>query len=165
MKLGKKVLSVKGTPDRVERCPRCFGRDVRRSQEGGIIDAFMRILHQSPFRCRGCRNRFYSHAAPGELQRGRISVRNLSGGPCLQLPVQPEFSTPSSFLPSDGTDSLFPAKSETPGQDACGPSNQASGECHAAIDQTQFIAELVNAVNAAFARGQRLDRPKDRAAG
>jgi hypothetical protein len=43
-------------------CPRCHGRDIRRSLPQGIIDLLMREFHQWPFRCRSCRKRFYIFA-------------------------------------------------------------------------------------------------------
>ena len=45
--------------DRVTRCTRCFGRDVRPSKHRGLLDNVMWKLHRAPFRCRGCQNRFY----------------------------------------------------------------------------------------------------------
>jgi hypothetical protein len=57
---------VSNEPDHVMRCPRCFGRDVRRSQHRGVIDNFMKRLHRWPFRCRGCQNRFYSYVSKGK---------------------------------------------------------------------------------------------------
>jgi hypothetical protein len=42
------------------RCPSCGGPDVRRSQSHGMWDSIMQMLRKSPFRCRGCRRRFYS---------------------------------------------------------------------------------------------------------
>ena len=41
------------------RCPRCFGRDVRPSRKGSFLDSIMEKLRRTPFRCRGCHNRFY----------------------------------------------------------------------------------------------------------
>ena len=45
--------------EHVTRCPRCFGRDVRPSRKGGFLDSLMGKLRRTPFRCRGCHNRFY----------------------------------------------------------------------------------------------------------
>ena len=44
-------------------CPRCLGRDVRRSQHQGVIDLFMETFHRWAFRCRNCRKRFYVYLA------------------------------------------------------------------------------------------------------
>lgn len=45
--------------EHVMRCPRCFGRDVRPSRRGGFLDSIMEKLRRTPYRCRGCHNRFY----------------------------------------------------------------------------------------------------------
>jgi rubredoxin len=46
------------------RCPRCGGRDVRRSAFRGLLDSFMVALRRQPFRCRACQCRFYRSALP-----------------------------------------------------------------------------------------------------
>jgi len=49
------------------RCPKCGGRDVRRSySRHHIVDTFMLSFHRRPFRCRFCECRFYRYA-PGTL--------------------------------------------------------------------------------------------------
>ena len=53
-------------PEHVTRCPKCFGRDVRPSRKGGLLDSIMRKLGRSPFRCRGCQNRFYIYVPQDE---------------------------------------------------------------------------------------------------
>ena len=45
--------------DNIRRCPRCGGRDVRRSQQRGAWDTLMQALRRVPQRCRSCQNRFY----------------------------------------------------------------------------------------------------------
>jgi hypothetical protein len=50
---------VSNESDRVMRCPRCFGRDVRPSRNQGFLDSVMLKFRRTPFRCRGCHNRFY----------------------------------------------------------------------------------------------------------
>ncbi len=47
--------------DNTLRCPRCGGRDVRRSQQRGTWDSLMQVLRRVPQRCRGCRHRFYTY--------------------------------------------------------------------------------------------------------
>jgi hypothetical protein len=51
--------------DNILRCPRCGGRDVRRSTHRKPWDALMLVLRRVPQRCRGCQNRFYIYSAPG----------------------------------------------------------------------------------------------------
>jgi len=50
---------VESESQQVTRCPRCFGRDVRPSRKSGFLDSIMAKLRRTPFRCRGCHNRFY----------------------------------------------------------------------------------------------------------
>jgi len=50
--------------DNILRCPRCGGRDVRRSQQRGAWDALMQALRRVPQRCRNCQNRFYTYLSP-----------------------------------------------------------------------------------------------------
>jgi len=47
--------------DNILRCPRCGGRDVRRSQQRGAWDALMQALRRVPQRCRSCQHRFYTY--------------------------------------------------------------------------------------------------------
>jgi hypothetical protein len=46
------------------RCPSCGGLDIRPSQRDGILDNIMTMLRRSPYRCRGCRRRFYLSVSP-----------------------------------------------------------------------------------------------------
>ena len=50
--------------DNILRCPRCGGRDVRRSQQRGAWDSLMQALRRVPQRCRSCQNRFYTYLSP-----------------------------------------------------------------------------------------------------
>ena len=52
--------------EHVTRCPKCFGRDVRPSRKGGLLDSIMSKLGRSPFRCRGCQSRFYVYVPHDE---------------------------------------------------------------------------------------------------
>jgi hypothetical protein len=45
------------------RCPSCGGADIRRSLPGGLLDSLMMVFGKAPFRCRGCRRRFYKYVA------------------------------------------------------------------------------------------------------
>ena len=49
--------------EKVTRCPKCFGRDVRPSRIRGFVDGLMQKVHRVPYRCRGCQNRFYVYVA------------------------------------------------------------------------------------------------------
>jgi bisphosphoglycerate-independent phosphoglycerate mutase (AlkP superfamily) len=55
---------VENESEHVMRCTKCFGRDVRPSRKGSFLDALMEKLHRTPFRCRGCHNRFYVYIRP-----------------------------------------------------------------------------------------------------
>ena len=74
--------------DHVMRCPRCFGRDVRRSLHRGFIDNIMKMIHRSPYRCRGCHNRFYVFIARERAAKEPEDVE--SQEPELQEPVVQE---------------------------------------------------------------------------
>lgn len=49
--------------DKILRCPRCGGRDVRRSRHRRAWDSLMLALRRVPQRCRSCQNRFYTYLA------------------------------------------------------------------------------------------------------
>ena len=43
------------------RCRKCGSKDIRRSKEGGVIDALVHaIFGRVPYRCRSCRARFFA---------------------------------------------------------------------------------------------------------
>ncbi len=48
-----------GRQPRVQ-CSSCGNYDVRRSQSRGLVDAMARTLGFKPYRCRGCRSRFFA---------------------------------------------------------------------------------------------------------
>jgi len=45
------------------RCTACGHSDVRRSHSRGLFDGLVRTLGFKPYRCRGCRARFFAKAA------------------------------------------------------------------------------------------------------
>jgi transposase-like protein len=44
-------------------CPSCNSPDIRRSIGRGMVDAVMLSLQRTPYRCRGCRRRFFRNTA------------------------------------------------------------------------------------------------------
>jgi hypothetical protein len=40
-------------------CPRCSSNHVRRANRSGFLEELLRVLGLAPFRCRGCRHKFY----------------------------------------------------------------------------------------------------------
>jgi len=50
-------------------CPRCGGADVRRSRSRGLFDRVVKVFGFVPLRCRACRARYLSPAAPGVESR------------------------------------------------------------------------------------------------
>ena len=59
--------------DKILRCPRCGGRDVRRSQQRGAWDSLMRALRRVPHRCRGCQNRFYVYLSRAADENDKVA--------------------------------------------------------------------------------------------
>lgn len=52
-------------------CPRCGEHKVRPSIKKGPLDAMLSLLRVEPYRCRGCRRRFYRF---GGLPRERQEI-------------------------------------------------------------------------------------------
>lgn len=73
---------MENEPERVRRCPRCFGRDVRPSRKGGFLDSIMAKLRRTPFRCRGCSNRFYVYIPreKDDVQEPEEGIENPEAG-------------------------------------------------------------------------------------
>jgi len=44
-------------------CPRCMGRHIRRANRANLFEECLRLLGIAPFRCRGCRHKFYRFQA------------------------------------------------------------------------------------------------------
>ncbi len=55
--------------DSKHRCPSCGSTDTRHSYPGGALDMFMELFGKRPFRCRGCRKRFYGRDDAGREQQ------------------------------------------------------------------------------------------------
>ena len=54
------------------RCPSCGGTDTRRSYRDGLLDTLMQIFRKRPYRCRGCRRRFYEY--DGEREQPEVKA-------------------------------------------------------------------------------------------
>jgi hypothetical protein len=57
-------------------CWRCGADKVRRSGSYGRIDLLVKCLYLVPYRCRGCRARFYGLRASGPFARWAVSAAN-----------------------------------------------------------------------------------------
>jgi hypothetical protein len=40
-------------------CPRCSSNHVRRASRAGFLEELLRVIGMAPYRCRGCRHKFY----------------------------------------------------------------------------------------------------------
>jgi DNA-directed RNA polymerase subunit RPC12/RpoP len=90
---------VSSETGRVNRCPKCFGRDVRPSRKGGFLDSVMEKFGRTPYRCRSCHKRFYVYVPRerDEVDESAESPENeasASGGeeahdPDLAKPAEP----------------------------------------------------------------------------
>ena len=91
---------MENVSEHVTRCPRCFGRDVRPSRKSGILDSLMGKLRRTPFRCRGCHNRFYIYvlrdkeeaataAEPAETPETEAPVDESASKPDVAKPAEP----------------------------------------------------------------------------
>ena len=53
-----KVTKVLSSSEK-QQCPSCGSKDTRHSYPGGMLDMLMEMFGKRPYRCRGCRRRFY----------------------------------------------------------------------------------------------------------
>jgi hypothetical protein len=44
-------------------CPSCHSSDISRSRKRKLVDAFMRWMGKTPYRCRDCQKRFYVNSS------------------------------------------------------------------------------------------------------
>jgi hypothetical protein len=56
-------VDVTPAPEAIEYpsliCPRCSSNHVRRASRSSFFEEFIRLVGMAPYRCRGCRHRFY----------------------------------------------------------------------------------------------------------
>lgn len=64
------------------QCWRCGAAKVRRSRSDGFLDAAAAVLLLRPFRCTGCRARFY---APRFLETSRSFRKRVTPSPAREL--------------------------------------------------------------------------------
>ena len=57
----------------IPRCWSCGAEKVRRSQSTGMLDTLAAMMLLGPFRCSGCRTRFYATRFPRRLFQRQVS--------------------------------------------------------------------------------------------